>query len=211
MHSLFLLKNRKNTFRRKLKEDDENGRGFTLTEILVVIFIISLLGTVTFVNYRQGGEIITLQRAAYKLAQDIRRAQEMAIAAEKCELCGGIIPETGYGVVLSIVWVDSDLNNKKYQIYADVFGKNEFFNPGKETIVETIELESGIIIKEISSFSNLYERVSINFKPPDPKMKIKHEIGPPKSEKTLITLSLETDSSKTKTIEVNIAGLIEIH
>jgi len=50
--------------------------------------------------------------------------------------------------------------------------------------------------------------LSINFKPPDPAVKIKTGMG--ESDETIITLRLITDTSKTKTIKVNKAGRIEI-
>lgn len=178
---------------------------FTLVELLVSMFIIVLIAGVVFANYRQSGQQFALQRSANKLAQDIRRAQQMAMGAKECQECGGGVPP-GYGVVL-----DKDWDTKKYRLYADTNGNNEFFNPN-DPIVEPpyIELESGVIIKEISLPPNTYSSVSINFRPPDPIMNIKYNVGPGGQSKTIITLALETDPNKTKNVEVNNAGLIEV-
>lgn len=175
--------------------------GFTLVELLVSIFIIALLSAVIFANYRQSGQQFALQRSANKLAQDIRRAQEMTMSAKEF---GGSVPP-GYGVILDKTW-----DVKKYRLYADE--GSEFFNPA-DTIVETIDLERGVIIKKIEDIDiplKTYDSVSINFKPPDPIVNIRYNVGPPGLSETIITLSLETDQNKTKIISVNKAGLIEI-
>jgi type II secretory pathway pseudopilin PulG len=178
---------------------------FTLIELLVSMFIIVLIAGIVFANYRQSGQQFALQRSANKLAQDIRRVQAMAMGAKECQECGGGVPP-GYGVILDKNW-----DNKKYRLYADTNGDNEFFNP-PDTIVEPpyIELEKGVIIKEISLPPNTYSSVGINFKPPDPTVNIKFNIGSPGQSETIITLALATDLNKIKIVKVNKAGLIEI-
>ena len=179
--------------------------GFTLVELLVSIFIIVLISGIILANYRVGGRQFALQRSANKLAQDIRRAQAMAMGAKECQECGGGVPP-GYGVILDTNW-----DNKKYRLYADTNGDNGFFTP-PDTIIEPpyVELEKGVIIKEISLPPNTYSSVSINFKPPDPTVSIKFNVGPSGQPETIITLALETDLNKTKIVKVNSAGLIEI-
>jgi len=174
--------------------------GFTIMELLVVISIIAILSGIVLIDYRSSQQALALQRATNKLAQDIRRVQEMAMSAREFQ---GTVPD-GYGAFLDIGW-----NTKKYRLYADTNGDNEFFNP-PDDIVETIDLENGIIIKEICLSSVCtYFSVSINFKPPDPAVNIKFDTGPSGPE-AIITLALETDLSKTKTISVNAVGRIEI-
>ncbi|MDP2864055.1 MAG: hypothetical protein Q8N73_00100, partial [bacterium] len=80
---------------------------------------------------------------------------------------------------------------------------NEKFD-GADGEVETIYLEKGVYIKNISSSS-----LSINFKSPIPTVKIKTEAGQD-SASAIITLSLESDSTKTKIIKVNSTGLIDV-
>jgi len=175
-------------------------QGFTLIELLVVISIILIISGVVLINYRPGQEQLALQRAASKLASDIRRAQAMAMEAREFQ---GTVPP-GYGVIL-----DRDWNTQEYRLYADTNGENEFFNP-PDSIVETIDLESGVVIKEIClSLVCTYSSVSINFKPPDPKVNIRFNTGSSGPE-TIITLSLTADPSRTKTITVNEAGRIEV-
>lgn len=168
-------------------------KGFTLNELLVVTVIIVILTSVVFVNYRKTGEQFALQRAANKLAQDIRRAGEMAIAAKEC--CGGIVPP-GYGI-----WLEG--GNSNYILYADTYpvGGDEFYTPS-DTTIETIELEKGVVIQNINTNNG---KVGINFKPPSPTIKIKSQQSDELNE-VIITLSA---NGKTKTVKVNAVGLVD--
>ena len=163
-------------------------KSFTLIELLGVIGIIVILTAIIFPNYRVGASQFALERSAYKLAQDIRRAAEMAMSAKEFE---EEIPKGGYGAHFSTSW------QAEYKLYADKNG-NEEYNEGEK--VETIRLEKGVIIKEIS-----YPELSINFKPPAPTVKLSQD-----STFVTIILALEADPTKTKTIKVNKAGLIDV-
>jgi prepilin-type N-terminal cleavage/methylation domain-containing protein len=174
-------------------------QGFTLVELLVSIFIIVLISGIIFANYRVGGQQFALQRSANKLAQDIRRAQAMAMGAAECPAgtgCAGSVPP-GYGIYLS-------QGNTNYLLYADTnqAGGNQNYDGGDASI-DTINLEKGVEILSASPSS-----FSINFKPPDPTVTIRGSAGDVST--ATITLALLTDTSKTKTITVNSTGLIEI-
>lgn len=178
-----------------------NSLGFTLTEILVVIFIISLLSGITFANYRQGGKQMALQRSAYKLAQDIRRAQEMAIGSVECptSTCVGQIPPS-YGIYLP-------KNADYYVLYADVSGSNNRYDdPAIETI-EVIPLEKGI---QITSNQPSTSWLCINFKPPDPMVILTIVSGGITTTTVATTTLTLTGTTLSKEIIVNTAGLVEI-
>jgi len=171
--------------------------GFTLTEILVVLFIISLLSGLAFANFRQGGKQMALQRSAYKLAQDIRRVQEMAIAAK--EYSGQIPP--GYGI-----YIPKNVNY--YILYADTNppGGNQRYDSGDE--METSTLESGI---QITSNLPSTSWVSINFQPPDPKITITIVSGGiTTTTVATTTLSLISDPAIQKKVIINTVGLVEV-
>jgi prepilin-type N-terminal cleavage/methylation domain-containing protein len=180
--------------RQKIKE-----RGFTLVEVLTSLFIIVIISGIVFANYRQSGQQFALQRSANKLAQDIRRAQAMAMGAK--EYSGSVPP--GYGFIVLAGW-----NDKKYRIYADTNG-NGIFDDGVDTVVETMDLEKGVYFKEACTPSGCGVcGGSINFRPPDPTMNICRAVCG-ENEITII-LALSSDPSKQKLIRVNKAGLIEI-
>ena len=170
-----------------------NQKSFTLVELLVVVAIIILLSAIILPDYRASVSQLTLARSAHKMAQDIRRAAEMAMSAKEWQ---GQIPSGGYGVHVNLSW------QTYYKLYADKNGNEKYDGAGEE--VETINLEKGVIIKGISPSSS-----SINFKPPAPIVKIKSEAGV-ESNSLTITLALEADLTKTRTIEVNKAGLIDV-
>jgi prepilin-type N-terminal cleavage/methylation domain-containing protein len=170
------------------------NKSFTLIELLVVISIIVILTGVVFINYRSGEKTLALQRSANKLAQDIRRAQVLATASEKCQSCGpsAPVPSGGYGIYL-------EQGDNFYILYADGNG-NEQYGDSEDRELERIYLEKGVHIS-ISANSS-----SVNFRPPDPQIKFTGG-----SSTTLtISLSLDTDPLKTKKITVNKVGLVEI-
>jgi prepilin-type N-terminal cleavage/methylation domain-containing protein len=171
-------------------------RGFSLIEVLVSLFIIILMSGIIFANYRAGGKQFALQRSANKLAQDIRRAQEMAMSASECPTgtaCAGQVPP-GYGIYVNT----GDTN---YLLYADTNPAGGDEDYGGDTLIETISLEQGVYIHLANPAS-----FSINFKPPDPNVNI---AGGAVNEGT-ITLAIQTDTSKTRIVKVNKAGLIEV-
>ena len=180
-------------------------RGFSITEMLIVIAIIGVLSAILIPGYGAFQRQLSLQRSAVKLAQDIRKAQGMAIASE--ELPSGGVCKTGYGVYFDEYWQSGE----KYRLYADTSGEDEFFTSGADTILKEIELEKKIFISGIDTSNG---KVSINFKPPDPVVKIKEESAAGDLTETTITLCIEgTDClgpKNTRTIIVNKAGLVDV-
>lgn len=174
-------------------------KGFTLIELLVVTSIVILLSAVVLANYRAGESQLALQRAASKLAQDIRRAQEMAMSAKWCEVCSPPRVPSGYGLYLK-------QGDKDYLIYADNYPDqgNEIYDEGSDATVERIYLESKVYIKNVQP-----SLLSLNFSPPDPKIKISGA-GVSEANLATITLSLETDQTKERIIKINKAGLIYV-
>jgi type II secretory pathway pseudopilin PulG len=169
------------------------SKGLTLTEILVTIAIIIILSGLIIANSGAGKSQLALSRSANKLAQDIRRAQEMAMSAKECPTgtgCADQVPP-GYGIYLH-------QGDKNYLLYADT-NPNQIYGGG-DTDIETINFEKGIFIKDVGPAN-----VSINFKPPDPKINITG-VG----NEVLIEIALMADSTRTKTIRVNKAGLIDV-
>lgn len=141
-------------------------RSFTIIELLVVISIISILSGILLINYRSGQKDLALQRAASKLAQDIRRTQEMATSAKECidlappagacPIGGG--PPQGYGMYFIMGFPLS------YFIFSDTNG-NRFFDGGEE--IEGIYMEANIKLDALSG-----DPLQIIFSSPDPAVTI---------------------------------------
>jgi type II secretory pathway pseudopilin PulG len=167
---------------------------FTLVELLVSIFIIILIAGVVFANYRQSGQQFALQRSANKLAQDIRRAQAMAMGAKEYQ--GSVPPR--YGVEFTTA------NPDYYILFADN-NDNGTYQSNPDVEVEKIPLEEGVRIVELFT-SSPQTGLWITFKSPDPITDIR-DPGDPRS---LGGIRLIGANSQTKTISVNSAGLIEI-
>ncbi|MBX4200987.1 hypothetical protein KW786_02555 [Candidatus Parcubacteria bacterium] len=182
----------------------ESGAGFTIIEVLVVAGIIVVFSTILISNFPKARLQFSLSRAAHKFEQDLRKAQGYSFASAKYTDPGGNLQEVaGYGV-----HVDT-LDNKKYIIYADAPPGNHLYD-NEDYIVNTIDLsiiEPGVIIKEIRTIDGV--DVSINFTPPNPITTISNISGQQLSNVDIV-FSLENDDSKTKTVFVNGAGLIEI-
>jgi len=162
------------------------NKGFTLIELLVSIFIIVLISGIILANYRVSGQQFALQRSANKLAQDIRRAQQMAMGAAEHAGCPAGY-KYGYGIYLT-----TSANNQ-YILFADCDNWKDY-DSGEG--VETIKLETGVKIKTLSG-----NPLTITFTPPDPTITI--------SPSAPASIQLGNDS-QTKTITVNSAGLIGI-
>ena len=84
---------------------------------------------------------------------------------------------------------------------------NRAYGSGNDIIIETVKFEKGVETKSLNPGGN---NLDIVFVPPDPSVFINEEgIGlPPDS--AIITVRLEKDILKTKTVIVNKAGLIDI-
>ncbi len=185
-----------------MKQFRKKNKGFTLIELLVVIFIIGILSAITFPYYQSARGQLALQRAASKLAQDIRRVQEMAMSAQEIN---GEIPLRGYGIYLKKVPPNQD--HTSYILFANKEDGAEdyfYYNQGEDEEIEpSIDLETGVKIKDID-----FPHLNIVFIPPDPRVFIGKEDE--EIDSASIIICLKNDETKSKTVTVNKAGLITI-
>ena len=163
------------------------SKGFTLIELIVVTSIIVLLTALILPNYRAGDRQLSLQRSAAKLAQDLKRAQEMALSSQKFN---NEVP-AGYGIYLN--------KNQPFQyiLFADLDNGKDY-DAGEA--VEILQLEKQIQISSLSPLSPL----TIVFTPPDPQIYISG------GNEARVILCIKTDLTKTKSVIVNKAGLIAV-
>lgn len=173
--------------------------GFTLIEILVVVSIIAIFTTILSVSFLEGRQQFALQRVAHKIIQDLRRAQEMTMSSKR-ETCPGEETANGFGIHFE----KSSPNS--YFLFANCDESYSYDKNSDDQILENIDLEKGTKIFSLSSSS-----LSIAFAPPSPITYVNGSLGlKPGDLLAQIVISLESDTSKIKTIKVNKAGLIEL-
>lgn len=211
----------------KFKKLKNSGRGITLVEVLVAIFIIAIFCTILVADFPRIKRQFALSRATYKLSQDLRRAEDLGLSGVQIAgYDGDEINAKGYGV-----YANPDEDNKKYIIYADrgdtpdlQYDKDspnssldciQQDDPQADCVVDTVNIEPGVIIKEIykvnsslNNTGNVANGVSINFSPPNPTVTITPNLNPGESG-VAIVVGLDSDTA-TKTVYINTSGLIEV-
>lgn len=185
--------------------------GFTIIELLVVVSIILILSAIILANYRAGQKGLALSRAAYKLTQDLRRAQELAMSARDFK---GSPSQGGYGIYFKltepnhyILFADCD-KEKDYDTQQQVLNCYNAYNPvtgasfSYPELLEDIAIEKDVKIRNLFPISNENTLV-ITFTPPNPDIFFNPDAA-------IATITLTTDDGRTKNIVINKAGLIEI-
>lgn len=175
---------------------EKNEKSFTITELLVIIFIVSLMSALVLPRFRAGERQFALQASSYKLAQNIRRAQELTMSAHHYD-CGAGWKMKGYGIFLDTT------SNDFYSLNARC---EDEVVPGiyKAGTIEQVELEKGIIIKELKVDGSSQIDLNVFFFPPDPLIVFGGTV------EARITLCLRNDPTTDKDISVNMTGLITI-
>ena len=178
-----------------------------MVELVISIFIITIFSLIVIVNFPSILRSFAISRATYKLAQDLRKAQDLGLSGVLVnDISGNPIPppKGGYGIYVNSLTG----NNKKYTLYADTYPASAPFDyaydEGEDSIVENINIEQGVSIKSVGNESS----ASINFTPPNPLT----TISSLQNGDTGINIVLVSDSDPalTRTVYVNKAGLIEI-
>jgi len=200
---------------------NKNEKGITLVEIIVAIFIITLFSIITITDFPKIKRQFSISRATYKLAQDIRRTEDLGLSGVQVN---GASDAKGYGF-----YINRLSNDKEYLIYADIAptdaDADRLFTYGSSTcpsgtagdcVVETIDIledEPGVYIKNIFYINDANVSVdanwlSINFNPPNPTVIITTNAGV--ADRVGIVLGLELDDSVERSVYVNSSGLIEV-
>jgi prepilin-type N-terminal cleavage/methylation domain-containing protein len=185
-------------------------KGISLVELIIVITIIGIISAIVIPNYKSSADRLALERSAYKLAKDIRKASEMAMSTKR--LVSGEVPKGGYGICFNVGSNQSSpcgQDNRHYSLYAD---RDESNTGGESEVIETFELEKKVYIKDVrdrgQSLNNVVS-VSINFTPPAPLVKIKIN-STDEYDSIYIVLGLENNPNQEKRIFVEKSGLVTV-
>lgn len=182
-------------------------RGITIVEIIVTIFIITLFSVIIISDFPKIRQQFSLSTAAHKLAQDLRRAQDMSLSgAQILDAGGNLLAIKGFGVYFNLNTIDG--NNKEYIIYGDKDG-DCLYDLDDDYIIDVIDMNietKEIIIKGL--YNVMEDNVSINFSPPNPTTSISNL--EPGMNRIKIVLALEPNTTVTREVYVYTSGLIEV-
>jgi len=173
-------------------------KGFTLTELLVVMAITGILAGAVLVNYRGASRNYALDQGIQQLISDLRRAQNMSMSGVSIDDVTGYC---GYGLVIN------SGSPASYILYVDkkpggspCGSSNNKYAGEEDDIIETISLPDGVAIDPVTP------ALDILFKYPEPTAYI-NQVSNPGTSGT-VTLRNEI-STRIKSISVNAAGLIQ--
>ena len=200
-------------------------KGITLVEIVVAIFIITLFSLIMISDFPKIMKRFALSRATYKLAQDLRRVEDLGLSGIKITdkykvLVTGV---NGYGIYINptytqyAIYADigaEPLNRQRYSGIPDITDLSarcdQQDNPVNDCIIETVDIskENSSLFIATPIINTSSNNISINFSPPDPITKI-DGLSAPHSEIGIV-LGISTDSSITRKVFVNTSGLIRV-
>lgn len=166
------------------------NKGFTLTELLVVIFIMTVVSGIVMARYRSGERLYILQIAAQEVMGDIREVQNMALSGQTYQ---DEAPLGGFGINFRLT------APSVYTIFADLDGDHTY-DAGE--LIEEIDLNSRVQINSLAPAGTL----NIVFTPPRPTVYINGAT----SGSGTVTLRLIQETG-TKTITITSTGVIEIN
>ncbi len=181
-------------------------KGITLIEVLIVVVIVLIFSGIFISDFPKIRLQLALSRAANKFEQDIRKVQDMALSGVQFyDSSGDPINAKGYGIYINL----EDSNSKGYTMYADLDNDKQFV-AAQDFVIENVDFsktEPGVIIKNIENLMDSSE-VCINFTPPNPEITISDLVEG--QTRVQIIFVLESEQTKTKSVFVNTAGLVEI-
>lgn len=179
-------------------------KGYTLIEMMVVFSIIGILMGTTLYNYSRQSNDEVLLFEAQKLAQFLRRAQNLALSPQSSD----VPPANGFGVRVSKATNSIFLFSDKGVL------PNYIYDPAEK--IEELVLDPRISVGFIQApawgvSATNQSIINILYIPPDPVLKIYTEpafdTGANNAE---ITLVLKSDITKERKIGLNLVGLVEV-
>jgi prepilin-type N-terminal cleavage/methylation domain-containing protein len=161
--------------------------GFTIMEMVTVIFIISLLSTIVIVDYGVANKKNNVILGAQNLISDVHRAQSYSLS--------------GKNFGNSDIWgIHLQTASTSYTLFTDVDGDGFRKGDNSENF-QVVDLPKGVKIKNIDSGSSS----TVVFIPPSPITVISSST----ISSSTITIS-DLDNNNERKIKINIFGLVEV-
>jgi prepilin-type N-terminal cleavage/methylation domain-containing protein len=147
-------------------------KGLTALELIVVVAIIAILSTVSYINFRDLDETQSLLLAAQELSVQIREAQIFGIAIKEAPN-GGVYPHYG-------VYADTSNNPNEIIFFADIDLNGVYEEGGQDVVTSISKFKEPLSIKNlcINGTGNdndtkcNAEEVTIVYKRPNPEPSI---------------------------------------
>lgn len=221
----------------KLKERCFSGAGFTLFEVLVVGFVITIISMLMILNFRSSANNITARsQTIASIVSDIRRAQSMSINSTIFrDSAGASHTVCGYGIhysglnnnYSSFNPTDSTSTGNSYIIYGKLkpgVGESgscstvttrNYVN-GSDFIVQRIILpNSNMDIKAtcVQGAERSFSNTDVFFEPPDPKTYINNTASL-NAQSVDIMVKIKPNSNcnaPSAVIQVNTSGSIDVN
>jgi competence protein ComGC len=148
--------------------------GFTLMELMVVMFVSTVILTTLVVQNNRWNDQLTVNTQAYEVALMIRQAQIYSLGVREDKDGSGNKFDVGYGVFLDMATPD------RYTFFAD---RNKDLKMDLNEAIEAKNFSRGVTMKKICGFNpggqekcssdsnnngNLY-KMSVSFRRPDPQ------------------------------------------
>lgn len=174
----------------------KNNDGLSLIELVVSIFIITMITGLFLANYHSAKLRNELLNTANLISGNIRTAQNNSLGMVKYSSSQ---PAVSWGVNFQTA------SPNQFIVFADINGNN-VYNAGEAQNTQT--LPAGIRISSLRAGTPLTgtSPVNIIFQPPNPKTIINNQ----DYSAAQITI-IDTKSGQTKNIDVNFFGLIDVN
>lgn len=143
------------------------GEGFTIIELLAVIAITVILGTLLLTNTREPSRKFDLRRGVQTLSADFRKAQALAISSQLTE-CGPITKVSNYGLRIR----ENNSTSTVYSIFADCNQNNQFDSSGSDDFIVETTILSNVFVNLTDPSSGGIDYLDIVYSPPIPDIAI---------------------------------------
>ena len=171
------------------------NHGLTMIELLITISMIAIVSSVVFSSKGDVEQGLSLQRAVYRMNQDLREVQEMSMGSGQ-DNCGAR-NVCGYGI-----YFGSD----SYSFFTDCAVDCSLGNHARDTSTPfyDVDILEVTLEKEVQITDVNPNNLSIVFSPPDPIVYIN---GVEWNQEATITFS---GNARTRDVKINSAGRVEL-